>query len=83
MYTQREICIGALLVYSGFILGFGLLALATIFNSGDMGRWAIAVLAISCTYSIHRAMAKGEERQRIAFDMGRRYEQKHDLTAVR
>lgn len=83
MYTQREICIGALLVYSGFILGFGLLALATIFSSGDMGRWAIAVLAISCTYSIHRAMDAHDRRMRDAFNMGREYEQSRDLTAVR
>lgn len=83
MFAQRTIAFGCLFVWVGLALGVSLLALATFLDQDDMGRWAIAVLAVSCTYSIHRSIDARDERLRAAFDLGREHERSQGLSAVR
>lgn len=83
MLNQRKVTVSCLFVYAGFILGIGLLALAQFLKADDISRWGIAVLCITCTYSIHRSMGVREERLRQAFEQGREHERSQDLAAVR
>lgn len=83
MLNQRKVSVSCLLVYTGFILGFSLLAAAQLVGDDDLARWGIAVLCVTCTYTIHRSITARDERLRQAFEHGRAHEQAQNVAALR
>lgn len=83
MRNQRKVSVSCLLIYTGFTLAVALLATAELLGTDDLARWGIAVLCITCTYTIHRSVTARDERLRQAFEHGREVERAQNLTAVR
>lgn len=79
---NHEVSVGCLTTYVGFLLGIGLLTLSALLDADHLIRWGIAVLCLTSTYSLHRALSAHDDRLLQAFQVGRDYE-RSTLTAVR
>lgn len=78
MLETKQLTLGSLLVWTGRIVGLGLIV-GSLAGPDWLASFGLATLIITCAYSVRRSMAARDDALRCAFDLGR----EQGLSAVR
>lgn len=62
--------LGRLLIITGGIIGLAFLTYGQMTDTGELGRWGIAALCVTCTYSLHQRLTLRDCRLAEAFRLG-------------